>query len=202
MSVTIKSEKDVSPEFILKEVREIWVKVKTTKKSPDEIFTQIHTEHSDFCRAYPIVVRYACHMGKFSFVAFKQWFEGIIKSPWKSEDEYLVAQANYVAIMYRKLFPKLTAAELKQQKEFVLTTLREEHESFKKYVKKYNDEIDAEDAKSTEKNMSRLADFISRADMAAAGTVVALSDIPDTDIPVLTADAVLPTALSASVFEI
>jgi hypothetical protein len=103
MSAKIDFEKQVSPRDLLKEASIMWKKCKNGADGGEGValLARMHTEHREFCTAYPIVARYMCEMKIYSRKAFAQYLAHIQKHPWKSESDYLDSCAEYATILYK-----------------------------------------------------------------------------------------------------
>ena len=60
MAATVTNEKDVTPDFVAGEARDMWKAVRKARaqkaEDVDALFHRMWKEHPQFCQAYPIVV--------------------------------------------------------------------------------------------------------------------------------------------------
>lgn len=114
----------------------------------DEIFDWLQKEHSDFAIAYPIQLRFMCQLNKYHSKALKKYLDYIKYHPWKSQDEYLQAQAKY--IMYVAEYTERFTREERQKLlnriyNDTYKVLKQEQDDFDERLKKTRDEMDQEE---------------------------------------------------------
>src|ERR1700744_5814447 len=175
-SIKISSEKNVTIDFVANEANIIWRKV---HKHAD--MDLIHRTHSEFCKAYPMVIRYMCEMNEYDPKAFRKWLMKIKERPWKTEEEYLDAQADYVSMLFRAKKPRAAQHEVNNVRKNIRAALQHEHTQFKFYAEKFDKEVNSAESTLREKNKEELYEFVRAAGevgMAPAGTVRVESEIP------------------------
>lgn len=94
-NIKITNEKNVSKDDIIKEAITIWTEVKKEIK-----IDKLVELHKDFYMAYPLVVRYMTDFNSFYTKVFIEYINLIEKNPWKTETEYFMMQAEYVAMLF------------------------------------------------------------------------------------------------------
>lgn len=110
----------------------------------DKIFTKLQKEYHDFAISYPIQLRYMCQLGQYHPVAMKLYLSQIEHKPWKSEDEYIEYQANYVRLVYMKKHKHWTRNELNNVYNTTYNILKSERTEFKERVTKAQESLEQE----------------------------------------------------------
>ena len=161
---TITQEKNVTAEFVVKQAIEIYGKMKTANihimdvKQTEDFTKMIHKTYPDFCISYPIVARYICQLRQFDPSVFKKWLLEIQKNPWKTEEDYLDANARYINMLYKKSLKSThpDQADIKNHYTEVRKVLQEEHESFKTKVKDLEEKVKNKESEFSVKNKEEL----------------------------------------------
>ena len=111
----------------------------------DEIFTSLQTEHHDFAIAYPVQLRYMTQLGQYHPRAMDLFLKKLEHSMWKSEEEYIEYQANYVKLTYMQMHNRWTIKELTNVYEKAKSILTSERLEFKNQVEKAQSQLDKEE---------------------------------------------------------
>lgn len=111
----------------------------------DEIFTTLQSSHHDFAVAYPVQLRYMTQLGQYHPKAMDLFLKKLEQSMWKSEEEYIEYQANYVRLTYMQMHNRWTIKELTSVYEKAKNILTSERLEFKKQVEKAQNELDKEE---------------------------------------------------------
>lgn len=188
------SEKEVTIDDLVKEADTIWRYARARKlkfndlDAAAKLISDVQRDHPQFCQSYPLVNRYICEMQEYSSKAFRMWLMKIKEHPWRSEAEYLDAQADYVAILFRTKKPRATRQQIEQLRTNIRTVLQIEHEKFKYYTNEFDKEVSAEDATLKHRNKAELCNFVKiagEAGMSTAETIRIISEptsaCPDID---------------------
>lgn len=188
----ITNEKDVTIDYVVNEANTMWKKVRSSElkfgdlESADVLMEKMRKEHPEFCKSYPIVLRYMCQMHEYSGKAFKTYLMKIKEHPYTSEEEYLESQADYVVILYKQRNKRWNNTQIANLRRNVLTLLQNEHEVFKKYVNEFDREVTAETEKLSMKSIEELHEFatlVGADGMKKAGTIRVETEIPSDNIP-------------------
>ncbi len=186
LKIKLHSEKNVTIEFVVSEANQMWREMRQTKikfgdeRGSEALMTQMHRTHPEFCKAYPMVNRYICQMQEYDSKVFKLWLMKIKEHPWKTEDGYLDAQADYVAMLFRSKKPRSSLTDINSVRKNIKAMLQREHDTFKHYAKEFELEVNAEAEGYQKQNVVELRDFVELvgADgIAAAGTVRMETDL-------------------------
>lgn len=155
----VHNEKEVTPEFVLNESKQIWAKVRHEIKvrklvlgdteGAAKLMEEIRKEHKDFCQAYPIVVRYMVEMQIFHPTAMARYLRKIAHHPWTSVEAYLDAQADYVAQLYMATHKRWKSSDVHNVRANIRAILQREHEQFKLYQKESEAEVEYIENRST-----------------------------------------------------
>jgi len=107
-TLSIKNEKSVDRNYILREADEMWEKTRGKILNPKdqheefvELFTKIRKEHKEFSESYPMVVRCMTQMNSYNHDVFDRYLKRIETKMWKSSDEYLDSQTDYVVMLMK-----------------------------------------------------------------------------------------------------
>ena len=150
-NVKITNERDVTIKDIVKEAVEINKKMRDKKLTPgdfdaaDNFMAEIRREHKDFAQSYPIVLRYICQMQQFHVNALKKYLAYIQQHPWKSHDEYLDSQAQYVVMLYKETHKRWDVTQVSNLRKNIRTMLQKEHDRFMELSDKYKAEVEHEE---------------------------------------------------------
>ena len=207
--MSIKNEKEITLGEIVTEADTISRKSRSRKlkfgniEAADSLMAELRKEHPEFCKSYPIVLRYMCQMQEYSTRAFRQYLLKIKEHPWKTQEEYLDSQADYVVILYRATHTRWNQTVCENIRKNIRTMLQNEHDTFTKYAKEFDREVTEEEIelkKRTEEEMRKFyADYGTE---ALDVPIVMQSDISisdNVDIDSLTKDVVYDsTALGSS----
>ncbi len=156
---------NVTIDYIVKEAGQMWKEMKRSGvkfgdiDASEKLMSDITKRHPDFCKSYPIVCRYICQMQEYDTRAFRRWLIKIKEHPWKTEAEYLDAQADYVAILFKVKKPRSNRTEINNLRTNIRAMLEREHIQFKKYATEFEKEVTGEEGIYKEKNMDELQAF-------------------------------------------
>jgi hypothetical protein len=166
--VKITNEKEVTLDYIVNEAALIYKKMRaanykiTDYEAADEFTAKTRKEHSEFAQSYPIVLRYICQMQEFTRKSMTQYLKHIAQHPWKSHDEYLESQSDYVVMLYKSTHPRWHVKEIANLRKNILTLLKQEHESFTKVADKTQKQVEEEELAYRKKSRTELAEFYSK----------------------------------------
>jgi hypothetical protein len=177
LTLKITSEKEVTIDFIVKEADVIWKEMKACNS--DDVVNILQAKHPEFYKAYPIVFRYICQIKQYSSKAFRLWLGKIKQNPWKTEMEYLDAQADYATILYKIKNPRANATAASNVRQNIRAGLQAEHDDFKQRVATFTEQVASEEAKFLEKNMAELREFAQRAGVSGMSTAETIRFISD-----------------------
>jgi hypothetical protein len=165
LKLRFTSEKEVDVNFIAQEATSIWRLMRSRKitfgdkDKTDAFMNEVQKNHPEFCKSYPVVNRYICEMQEYDEKTFRLWLTKISRNPWKTEDEYLEAQADYVTMLFRAKKPRSNQTERNAVRTNILAMLKTEHEKFKHYAKEFEREVSAEVDVLRDRNMDELHAF-------------------------------------------
>jgi hypothetical protein len=206
--VKITSEKEVTIADVVAEANAIWKKARARgntfgdTEAADALMRDIREEHPQFCKSYPTVSRYICQMQEYSSKALKLWLMKIEARPWKTEDEYIDAQADYVCMLFKAKKPRSTATEVSTLRANMRSMLRNEHEAFKKCATSAEQDVLAQEAELRERNKRELREALAAIGpdgFLDAGTTRVECDLLGKHhaAPIHVAQATLPVHMSA-----
>jgi hypothetical protein len=187
LKVKLTSEKEVSIDDLVNEANDIWKYAKARRlkfgdsAGAERLMADVQAKHPQFCHSYPIVNRYICEMQQYSTKAFRMWLMKIKEHPWKGENEYLDAQADYIVMLYKVKAPRANMTQVNQFRAQIRALLQVEHEKFKHYVNEFDKEVSAEESVLKKKNANELHKFVLSAGpkgMALAETIRVSHDTP------------------------
>lgn len=153
MNLKVKNEREVTIDDVVAEAEKIYsaASLHFDKNNDSETFlADIRKKHPQFCTSYPIVVRYIAQK-QYSSAALRKYLNHIKEHPWKSQDEYLESQADYVMILYKHTAPKSYDRD-KQARNIraaALESLKREHKKFKSDLKNSEKIVENRDKKHT-----------------------------------------------------
>ena len=156
---------NVTIDFIVTEANQMWKEMKRSGikfgdvDASEKLMSEVTKRHPDFCKSYPIVCRYICQMQEYDSRAFRRWLNKIKEHPWKTESEYLDAQADYVVILFKVKKPRSNRTEINNLRTNIRSMLEREHQQFKKYATEFEKEVVCEENIYKEKNIDELQAF-------------------------------------------
>jgi len=165
MKLSIKSEKEVSIDQVVKEANAIWKFARNRKlkfgdaEKTNELLEEIRKKHPQFCQSYPIVSRYICQMQEYSAKAFRMWLIKIKEHPWKSPEEYMDAQADYVVKLYCSRKPHANKTEISNIRTNIRGMLMSEYNHFKSCAEQNDAAVTLNEEKLHSKNSDELFRF-------------------------------------------
>lgn len=199
--INVKSEREVTVSDLVEMANLIWKLVSGANIPVDDIegstrmATRMQRDYPQFCMAYPIVIKYICHMRSYDSTVFRLWLERIKTSPWTNEVGYLDAQADYVTALFRKKQPRANSAARRAFRDNIRNILQQEHDAIKKAAHTAEDEITAEQKERESNSARELVDFaklVGPGGMKPAGTFRVEADVcpshnglADLEIPIL-----------------
>jgi hypothetical protein len=187
IKISVHNEKNVSAEFILDEANTMWKKTKEARldsadlSGADKLMDRLRKEHPDFCKAYPIVLRYMCQMQEYNPKAFKRYLSKIAAKPYKNEEEYLDSQADYVVILYKSQHSRWNKTHIVNLRTNIRMMLQKEHDTIKKCAKECDEEVTQMLKEAEKQNTMELLNFIKSAGvagMSTGGTYRVITDEP------------------------
>ena len=88
--------------------RRVWKRIDAAKVSPqdeaacDKLLEEIQTEFHDFNTSFPLVVRWAVQLHKFSSSAFEKYLRLHASADLSSRESFLKLQAEYLVLLFRE----------------------------------------------------------------------------------------------------
>lgn len=166
MAVSIANEKDVTPEYVSGEARDMWKKVRQTRaQKPEEVdalFHRLWKEHPQFCQAYPIVIGEMVQ-GRFHQKAFEKYLLYLSKNTWaSSKDAWLRAQAHYNCILYKHIVPHYNIKDANAAEEHAYQALKKEDASWEQNAAAVQREIEEEKQQIASLKREELKKYIAK----------------------------------------
>lgn len=184
--VRVTNEKDVTVDYVVNEANQMWREIRSRKlkfgdmDAADAVMNEMRKKHPQFCKSYPIVLRYMCQMQEYDHRAFRNYLMKIKEHPYTNETEYLDSQADYVVILYKQRNSRWNCTQVSNLRKNVRGLLQREHDVFKSYVEEFDKEVSAETEKLKEKGTAELHEFVQIVGpegMKAAGTIRVETDL-------------------------
>ncbi len=152
--ISIRNEKNITAEDIVKEANVIWEKCKkrfatecpnpADQDAASRMMDELRAEHKDFCMSYPIVYRYMVQMRVYKPTALAKYLKRIAANPWHSEDEYLASQVDYIIILYKETKNHWDKNQVTQMRATLTKMLKDERDQFKRYYDEFQKEVETE----------------------------------------------------------
>lgn len=186
LNIKITSEKDVTIDFVVNEADQMYAKAKKLRKelrsrpnvdinAVDESIMDILREaHPQFCKAYPIVLRYMCSMHSYDTRAFRTYLLKIQAHPYTSESEYLDSQTDYVVMLYKAKHKRWNNTDVGNLRRNIRAQLQYETDKFRKCAIEMEQKVNEELAQLNKRNVDELREFaqlVGPKGMELAGTV-------------------------------
>lgn len=165
-NVKLTSEKEVTIDDVVNEANQMWKEVRRRNlriddyDATDTLMKDMFRVHPAFCKAYPVVNRYMCQMGQYNSKAFKMWLTKIKMHPWKTEEEYLEAQVDYIVKLFLAGKPRANKTEVNNLRANVRHFLSHEHNEFKKCADDSEKKVNDREEQLERKNASELIDSV------------------------------------------
>lgn len=152
----VAAEHQVSREALAKIATRIYTKIRHMDydirdvAAVRRVLKQIHDEHRDFARDYPVVVRYMVQLHKYREDAFLAYLRTINTTVWKDRKSFLDSQAEYLTILYKKQNPDCSARFLAEYQKQARRQLQKEDDEFKEAYAKAEEEQKQQEAEDLE----------------------------------------------------
>lgn len=165
LNLKISSAKKVTVDDVVREANVIWKEARSRKLKMDDfdgteaLLKEMQKKHPEFCESYPIVNRYICQMQEYDAKAFRLWLLKIQEHPWKTEIDYIEAQADYITKLFCARKPRANRTEINNIRINMRAILTDEHNRFKKCVTDKEKEVTNNEEYLKEKNADELFDF-------------------------------------------
>jgi hypothetical protein len=194
--LSIHNEEEVTIDDLVKEAQCMWGKARTEFKNnkisinneslvtdfSEKLMARMRKEHNNFCQSYPIVLRYMCEMREFNPKAFRRYLMKLEKHPWKTEEEYLDSQADYVVMLYQATHPRWNKTDVNRLKTNIRNLLQSEHKQFKQNYDNILKDVESTEEHLREKSKAELAEFFNQVKSGSAklmtGFTVEMDSIP------------------------
>lgn len=111
----------------------------------DEIFDLLRQEHKDFAFTYPIQLRYLAQLGEYHHDAMNIFLLKLETKPWKSEEDYINYQAEYVKLVFMKTRKHWTTKDAEAVYLDAKNILHKEHTDLKRTMEKVENEMKKEE---------------------------------------------------------
>lgn len=196
----VANEDNVDSAFVAAKAEEAWKALRACKNlSPDAALEYLYANFKKFAEGYPIVVQYMAQRvyTRRVFVRYLAWVE---KHPAKTEVEFLESQAKYVQMLYKNQNPRSSGTERAQVYAAALEKLIGERDAFKESVAAAEAAYEEKTSLLMQKNAEELQRLFEKDDLAAAGTIRVIADIPTTYAP--TSTYTLPEAAELEFVEL
>ncbi len=190
LKLSVTSEKNVTIDDLVREAGIIWKDVRRRKLNvgkTDEttaLLKEIQTKYRQFCTAYPIVVRYMCQMQEYDSQTFRLWLGKIQLHPWKTTEEYIDAQTDYVVRLFRSRKPRSNNTEVGNLRTNIKILLTQEHNAIKKSAEEGEATVTKNEKYLHDRNADELFEFasnISQEGMQKAETYQVITDMIATE---------------------
>ena len=214
-SIKIESEKNVTVDEVVAEGDAIFSRVRAAmrrKENLEELSKELYRSHPQFAQSYPLALRYICDMQRYNSKAFRRWLLKIKEHPWKSEEEYIEAQADYVYKLICAENPRGSVRDKHTAKANLRKLLMAEHKEFKQKADDVEKQVDTREQRLHDRNVDELFSFLRKFDdndLASIGTYRVIVDVdkqknesllPKLELP-SAVDSALPVALADDLFE-
>lgn len=208
LKVKITSEKDLTIDDIVNEATQMWKITKSRKlksgdlEAADALMNEFRKTNPEFCKSYPIVLRYMVQMQEFEPKALNLYLRKIKEHPWKDEKGYLDSQADYVVLLYKATHSRWNKTQVSKIWNGVRNMLQRETEIFKQYLEEYDREVSAQEEMLKKGSIDELKQFVEVAAATIeshAGTVRTETDLKGgfVDVDKLTDGIETSTLMSA-----
>ena len=214
-SIKIESEKNVTVDEVVAEGDAIFSRVRAAmrrKENLEDLSKELYRSHPQFAQSYPLALRYICDMQRYNSKAFRRWLLKIKEHPWKSEEEYIEAQADYVYKLICAENPRGSVRDKHTAKANLRKLLMAEHKEFKQKADDVEKQVDSREQRLHDRNVDELFSFLRKFDdndLASIGTYRVIVDVdkqknesllPKLELP-SAVDSALPVALADDLFE-
>lgn len=149
---------------VIREGQEIYHKVSVfyrdhpshNEEAVKYIHNQLIKDHHEFAGAYPIVLRTIVYEKFFHPKVMKNYFVHISNNPWKTREEFLERQAEYLVYMLRFRCPRTEVKKIYEYRNMIIKQLKEEDKEFQSVYKKVTDECNKEADEAKQLRRERL----------------------------------------------
>lgn len=100
------------------------------REGGEALFERLRRQYHDFATSFPIAFRWMVQTGEYSSVAFARYLRHHVKLMYRDRGEFLDAQVEYLAMLYREKNPRATADQAARWRRTVAESLRRDDEDF------------------------------------------------------------------------
>lgn len=165
MEVNIQNEISITIPELIKEANAIWRKVRSAKVSVENyhecttLLSKMQSEHINFARAYPIVLRFMCELNKYAESAFKQYLVKLKNAPLKTEDDYINSQVDYLVLLFKQTNRGWKPAHVENYRSDMYKILKDEHDDMKKRAQEVSEKVEQLKKERAELEKKVLSEF-------------------------------------------
>lgn len=166
-SFSIRNEKNVTKQDILKEANDIWKKCKdiwagikpinkkhkgkkttmiTQKdyKLLDELYERVVSEHKQLAQAYPTVLRHMIQDMQYSPKVFAKYLDKLEKNPYTNDESRMDSYTDYFVMLMKECRSDkhFNATELSILRKDYRQRLQKEHDDFMEQTERYKKEVE------------------------------------------------------------
>lgn len=130
---------------------------KTDTKACEKLARELQAKYHDFVTTFPIVFRWMVHTREYEREVFRKFIKSHTKAMYKTQDEFLEVQAQYLMMLYRKRNPRAGAAQMKRRREIITKSLKDDNKQFQEAVKESESVIKQIDEVNLERRRAAIA---------------------------------------------
>jgi hypothetical protein len=142
-------------------------------KALERLHDELHKQYQDFAYSFPIVVRWMVYAGEYSTKALRNYIQRIGAPVWKTRQDFLESQADYLLMLYRVRNPRSSAETRRSYRRSAIKFLKDEDEKFKEALEEADEEVEEARKEADRLRRQRLRRQL-EAQKAAAGRGAAL----------------------------
>ncbi len=139
-------------------------KGKDGKEPPEAALKELHDrlvkDHKDFASSYPIVTRVMVFEGFYVPKVMKNYFVHISNHPWKTREEFLERQAEYLVYVLRYRCPRTETKKIHAYRNEMIKKLKQEDAEFIEAFKAIGEQMDKEMGQSKDDRRERILEML------------------------------------------
>ena len=134
----------------------------TNEESVRYLHKLLVEEHKDFSGSYPLVVRTMVYESFFNAKVLKNFLVHVSHNPWRSREEFLERQVEYLVYVIRHKNPRMDQKKLYDIRNNMRKQILEEDKAFEKTAKEVMSKLDEEHQSAKDDRRQKILELLQK----------------------------------------